>query len=879
MAGLSPMMQQYFEIKKKHPDKLLFFRLGDFYEMFFDDAILASKELELTLTGRDCGQAERAPMCGVPFHSYESYVAKLIAKGYKVAICEQLENPAQAKGIVKRDVVRVMTPGTVIESSMLQDDRNNYIASVFICQNRVGLCFADVSTGTADITCLEGKNLELALIAELARYAPSEVLFNEQILPWKQAASYLKNQLACAAELLESERYEPARCEAVLKRQFGENFSEHMKLEAADPAAIALAVLIEYLNETQKKGVERLKTVEYYAKAEYMQLSPTARMHLELTQTMRGREKRGTLLWVLEHTQTAMGKRLLRAWLERPLMDAKQINLRLDAVEELVGQTMMREDLSALLERVYDLERLLTRTVYGSLSPRELYALAQTCEQLPEIKQTMHTAQSRLLQTLFGELDEMADLKDLIFSALAQDPPAAVKDGNVIRAGYNAEVDELRDIVHGGKGFLGAMEARLKEETGIRTLKIGYNRVFGYYIEVSKSFSNQVPEGFIRKQTLANAERYITEELKQLENKILGANERLAALERELFDGLLQAAAAEAARIQRTAVALAQLDVLTGLAAVAVKNEYVRPDISEDDTIEIIEGRHPVIEQMLKGTLFVPNDTLLNGTDDRLCLITGPNMAGKSTFMRQTALIVLMAQIGSFVPAKRCRVGVVDAIFTRVGASDDLASGQSTFMVEMTEVADILRNATKRSLVILDEIGRGTSTFDGMSIARAVAEHIASDRSGMGCKTLFATHYHELTDLEGKVEGVKNYNIAVKKRGEDVIFLRRIVRGPADDSYGIEVAKLAGLPDAVTKRAREILNVLEQGAPAAAQEEHVQLSWNEMGSSAVNGAQQALLDKLAALDVETLTPLEALTYLYDCKQELMSARRSAQSNG
>ena len=878
MAGLSPMMQQYFEIKKKHPDKLLFFRLGDFYEMFFDDAILASKELELTLTGRDCGQEERAPMCGVPFHSYESYVAKLIAKGYKVAICEQLENPAQAKGIVKRDVVRVMTPGTVIENSMLQDDRNNYIASVFVDGPRVGLCFADISTGTANVTCLEAQKPELALIAELARYTPSEVLFNEAILPYKQVTAYMKQQLACAAELLDEENYQPERCRQALEQQFGANFSKEIGLEADDPAATALAVLIEYLNETQKKGVERLKTVEYYAKAEYMQLSPTARTHLELTQTMRGREKRGTLLWVLEHTQTAMGKRLLRSWLERPLVDAVQINARLDAVQELVHQTVMREELSASLERVFDLERLLTRTVYGSAGPRELYALAQTCDQLPAIKQTAQGAQSTLMCALLDEIDELTDLKERIFSALTQDPPVSLKDGDVIRAGYSPEVDELRDIVHGGKGFLGSMEARLKEETGIRTLKIGYNRVFGYYIEVSKSFSQQVPEGFIRKQTLANAERYITEELKQLENKILGANERLAVLERELFEALLKDTSAQAARIQRTATALAQLDVLTGFAAVAVKNEYVRPEISDDDRIEITEGRHPVIEQMLKGSLFVPNDTLLNGTSDRLCLITGPNMAGKSTFMRQTALIVLMAQIGSFVPAKHCHVGVVDAIFTRVGASDDLASGQSTFMVEMTEVADILRHATKKSLVILDEIGRGTSTFDGMSIDRAVAEHIADGASGLGCKTMFATHYHELTDLEGKVEGVKNYNIAVKKRGEDVIFLRRIVRGPADDSYGIEVAKLAGLPDEVTHRAREILNVLEQSAPvpAAIPLADAPLAQAQSGAQA---AEKVLLDKLADLDVETLTPLEALSYLYDCKQELAAARRSAQHDG
>lgn len=868
MAALSPMMQQYFELKKQHPDKILFFRLGDFYEMFYDDAVLASKELELTLTGRDCGQEERAPMCGVPFHAYENYVAKLIAKGYKVAICEQMEDPATAKGLVKRDIIRVVTPGTVIESSMLQDDKNNYLASIYLKDGRAGICFADVSTGTAHTTCLSGEKLDMQVISELGRYTPSEVLFNPAILDYKQVTGYIKQTLGCAVELVEEERYAVKECRAELELQFGDGYERATGLDWEALPSLALAVLLGYLKETQKKGVERLKTVHTYAEAQYMQLSPVTRANLELTETMRGREKKGTLLWVLDKTQTAMGKRLLRAWIEQPLVGVDAINSRLDGVEELYGDNVARADLADALGGVFDLERLLTRTVYGSATPRELYALAATCDRLPQIKQLAAHFQSAELRGILADTDELHDVKEHIFAALDADVPALLKDGGVIKAGYNAEVDELRDIVHGGKGFLGQMEAKLKEETGIRTLKIGYNRVFGYYIEVSKSFMNQVPEGFIRKQTLANAERYITEDLKQLENKILGANERLLALERQLFDELLAGVAKEQPRIQRTAAALARLDVLAALAEVAVKNGYCKPVVDGSDRLVIEEGRHPVIEQMLKGSLFVPNDTLLDCGDNRLCVITGPNMAGKSTFMRQTALIALMAQIGSFVPAKRCEMGVVDAIFTRVGASDDLAAGQSTFMVEMTEVAEILQYATPKSLVVLDEIGRGTSTFDGMSIARAVVEHIADKDLGLGCKTLFATHYHELTDLENAVDGVKNYNIAVKKRGDDITFLRRIVRGPADDSYGIEVAKLAGLPAPVTKRAKEILKVLEASAPNA--DKVTQLDFTTLEKFAATSVPSELVEKLEAADIETLTPLEALNFLYELKKTLIS---------
>lgn len=866
MAALSPMMQQYFEIKNQHPDKILFFRLGDFYEMFYDDAILASRELELTLTGRDCGQAERAPMCGVPFHSYESYVARLIAKGYKVAICEQMEDPALAKGLVKRDIVRVVTPGTVIESSMLQDDKNNYIASIYIKDGYAGICFADISTGTAHTTCLTSEKLATEIISELCRFSPREILFNSAILEYKEVTSYIKRQLACAVELMEDERYASAECQQEMALQFGEDYEKCTGLKKESPAFFALAVLLSYLKETQKKGVERLRTVHNYAEAQYMQLSPVTRANLELTETMRGREKKGTLLWVLDKTQTAMGKRLLRRWIEQPLVNVSAINDRLDGVEELFGDSVTRAEIIETLSKIFDIERLMTRTVYGSASPREIYSLAATCEQLPRLRQLVSTFQSAELAAVLADMDDLADIKELVLSAIDEEAPASLKDGGVIKTGYNSEVDELRDIVHGGKGYLTTLEAKLKEETGIRTLKIGYNRVFGYYIEVSKSFAEQVPQNFVRKQTLANAERYITEDLKQLENKILGANERLAILERQLFEDLLHGISEQLTRIQKTAGSVARLDVLAALAEVAVKNNYVKPVVDAGDELEIVEGRHPVIEQMLRGSLFVPNDTILNCSDDRMLIITGPNMAGKSTYMRQTALIALMAQIGSFVPAESCRTGVVDAIFTRVGASDDLAAGQSTFMVEMTEVAEILQYATRKSLVILDEIGRGTSTFDGMSIARAVVEHIADREAGIGCKTLFATHYHELTDLENSLDGVKNYNIAVKKRGDDITFLRRIVRGPADDSYGIEVAKLAGLPGEVTSRAKEVLKVLEASAPNA--DRVTQLNFENFEKFAQKPVPSELVERLEAVDVETLTPLEALNFLYELKGTL-----------
>lgn len=862
MAQLSPMMAQYFEIKQKHKDEIVFFRLGDFYEMFFEDAILASKELELTLTGRDCGQAERAPMCGVPFHSYENYVAKLIAKGYKVAICEQLEDPSSTKGLVKRDIIRVITPGTVIESNMLQDDKNNYLASVYYTGQQAGVCFADISTGCAHTTELQGADLASQLVGELCRYIPSEILFNQKMLDLKEVTDHIKHHMKCSVELMDEQSYEPAHVQQRLVGQFGEEWPKVTGLDPHQNAYKALSALLDYLWRTQIKGVERLRLVQTYVEAQYMQLSPVTRANLELTETMRGREKKGTLLWVLDKTQTAMGKRMLRSWVDQPLMNAAAINARLDCVESLYQQSILRAEIMEILSQVFDMERLMTRAVYGSATPKEIYSLASTCARLPELKSLAKSCASPKLTQLADAIDCLEDIHEKITQALEEETPASLKDGGVIRKGYHPEVDELREIVHGGKGYLSQLEARLKEETGIRSLKVGYNRVFGYFLEVSKSFTSQVPEHFVRKQTLANAERYITDELKQLEGKILGANERLLGLERQLFEALLQEISQQMVRVQSTANAVAQLDVLAALAQVAVSNNYIRPTVDESDTLSIVEGRHPVIEQMLRNSLFVPNNTELNCTTDSMLIITGPNMAGKSTYMRQNALIALMAQIGSFVPAQQCRVGVVDAIFTRVGASDDLAAGQSTFMVEMTEVAEILQHATKNSLVILDEIGRGTSTFDGMSIARAVVEYMVEN---IGCKTLFATHYHELTDLEQMMEGVKNYSIAVKKRGDDITFLRRIVAGPADDSYGIQVAKLAGLPELVTERAKEVLRALESAEPKQVVEQMDFAAIEQMQNPALP---DEMLSKIKTVDLNTLTGIEALQFLFEIKQSI-----------
>ncbi len=867
MADLSPMMEQYLKLKEQHKDHILFFRLGDFYEMFFDDAILVSRELELTLTGRACGLEERAPMCGVPFHSYESYVARLIAKGYKVAICEQLEDPALAKGLVTRDVIRVITPGTVIESSMLRDDRNNYIASVWLPkEGDGGVCFADVSTGVIRTTLLPAAERQSALLTELGRFWPSEVIFNPVMLDCVMVTSYMKRQLGCSAEVLEEEIYELQRVYETTEAQFGAAVLQSAGIAACTPVLCAVTGLLAYLKETQKHGMERLRTIEHYQQSQYMQLSGVARANLELTETMRGREKKGTLLWVLDETATAMGKRLMRRTIEQPLVDVTEINRRLESVEKLVEDTVGRTDIIESLTGVFDIERLMSRVIYGSATPKDMLSLASAASHLPSLRAALSNFEGQELQELYAAIDPLDDIREMIEDAIEPDAPASLKDGGVIRVGYNTEADELRSLMTGSQDILAAMEVRLREETGIPKLKVGYNKVFGYYIEVTNSFLNMVPETFIRKQTLTGGERYITEELKGLENRILGAKERLLALEHELFSRLQQAVGAELLRIQRTAAGVARLDVIASLAQVAVKNRYVRPTVDVSDRLHIVEGRHPVVEKMLAGSRFVPNDTLADCGDDRMLIITGPNMAGKSTYMRQTAIIALMAQIGSFVPAKSCQVGVVDRIFTRVGASDDLSAGQSTFMVEMTEVAEILENATPKSLVILDEIGRGTSTYDGMSIARAVVEHIA-DKANIGCKTLFATHYHELTALAEELDGVRNYNIAVKKRGDDITFLRRIVPGPADDSYGIEVAKLAGIPQPVINRAKKVLKALVAAAPDLT-EANRQLDFENFEKFQPAVADEDTVRKLRELDVDTLTPLEALNFLYRLKSEL-----------
>ncbi len=868
MADFSPMMEQYLRIKQQHKDHILFFRLGDFYEMFYDDALLVSKELELTLTGKQCGQAERAPMCGVPFHSYESYVARLIAKGYKVAICEQMQDPATTKGLVERDVIRVITPGTVIESSMLRDDRNNYIASVWLpAEGPGGLCFADVSTGVVRTTLVPAQDTQSALIAELGRFWPREVLINPAVLDAKLVNAYMKRQLGCAVELLEEDTYAPDKVAAAMQRQFGAQLLADAGLAGCQPVQAALTGLLAYLQDTQKHGLERLKTIENYDRAQYMQLSAMARVNLELTETMRGREKKGTLLWVLDQTATAMGKRLMRRTLEQPLVDVGQINRRLDSVQQLVADSVGRAAMGEALAGIFDIERLMTRVVYGSATPKDMLALAAACARLPALREKLAAFDADELRELYGAIDPLADIQSLIEAAVDPEAPATLKDGDVIRDGYNAEVDELRALRKDSRGYLASLEADLRQKSGIPKLRIGFNKVFGYYIEISNSYLAQVPDTFIRKQTLTTGERFITEELKTLESRILGANERLIVLEHELFAQLQDKVAAELGRIQRTAAGVARLDVLVSLAQVAVKNKYVRPTVDDGDTLRITQGRHPVVEKVLAGNRFVPNDTLLDCGDNRMLIITGPNMAGKSTYMRQNALLVLMAQVGSFVPAQACHVGVVDRIFTRVGASDDLAAGQSTFMVEMTEVADILQNVTPRSLVILDEIGRGTSTFDGMSIARAVVEHMADKEKGPGCKTLFATHYHELTALEEELAGVKNYNIAVKKRGDDITFLRRIVAGAADDSYGIEVAKLAGVPQSIIDRAKKVLKALEAAAPDLT-EANRQLDFENFERFQPAVADDDTVRKLRELDVETLTPIEALNFLYALKKDL-----------
>lgn len=866
---LSPMMVQYFQIKAQYNDAILFFRLGDFYEMFFEDAKIASQELDLVLTGRDCGQEERAPMCGVPFHSADSYIAKLVSRGYKVAICEQMEDPATVKGLVKRDVIRIITPGTVIESNMLEDGVNNYLCSIFTGDKDMGICFADVSTGEFHITVLAGDDVENKLVNQLSTYAPKEIIINSKSLDYHQLEGFAK-RLNAGVEVFDDDKFDFDNATSLIIETLKKDEISSLGIGHSKSAVCALGAVIGYLKETQKKNeIEVPSEIDFYDEEQYMNLDISARRNLELTKSMMTGDKKHSLLWVIDKTKTAMGKRMIKSWIERPLMSIPKIVKRQNAVGELVDSPMMRDDIRESLTGVNDIERLMTRIVYGTANAKELKSLQYTIEKLPEIKKTLSSSSSALLKDIYNGIDLLEDVRSLIENAIVDEPPFSVREGGLIKAGYNEEVDSLKAIMTDGAGVIASIENEQREITGIPKLKVGYNRVFGYYIEVSNSYKEMVPETYIRKQTLTNCERFITQELKELEGRIIGAKDRSVALEYEVFAAVRNTVAGEIQRLQHTAKSLAVLDVLAALAQVAVNNNYVCPIISNDGVIDIKDGRHPVVEALLEDAPFVPNDTILDKEDNRCAIITGPNMAGKSTYMRQIALITLLAQVGSFVPAKSAKIGIVDAIFTRVGASDDLATGQSTFMVEMNEVATILKNATSSSLIILDEIGRGTSTFDGMSIARAVLEFVCKKKS-LGAKSLFATHYHELTAMEGMIDGVKNYSIAVKKRGDDITFLRRIVIGGADQSFGIEVAKLAGVPDSVVKRAKVILRELEANAVQIefkAEDSIIEEEENDIQYNFTANGKQEIFEILKTVDVNTLTPIEAMQTLYDLKKK------------
>ena len=877
MAELTPMMQQYVDTKKEYPNCILFYRLGDFYEMFFEDALTASKELEITLTGKNCGLKERAPMCGIPYHAVDGYLNRLVSKGYKVAICEQMEDPATAKGLVKREVVRIVTPGTNLDTQALDETKNNYIMCVVYIADRYGLSVADVTTGDYFVTELETSG---KLFDEIYKFMPSELICNEAFYMSGMDMDLLKERLGITIYALDAWYFDDALCQRTLKEHFKVNALEGLGLGDYDCGVIGAGALLTYLKETQKTDLAHLTKLTGYAAGKYMMLDSSTRRNLELCETLREKQKRGSLLWVLDKTKTAMGARTLRKYIEQPLIDKEAVERRLDAVEEFKAVAIAREEIREYLSPVYDLERLVCKITYKSANPRDLTAFRSSLSMLPHIRCIMGDMDSALLRELFDSLDTLEDLCRLITDAIQDEPPLAMKEGNIIREGYDEEVDRLRAAKSDGKEWLAKLEEQERQKTGIKNLRIRFNKVFGYYLEVTNSFKNLVPDYYTRKQTLANAERYIIPELKELEDTILGAEDKLYALEYELYCKVRDTIAGEIERIQTTAKAVAQIDVFTSLALVAERNNYVRPRINEKGVIDIKDGRHPVVEKMIPNDMFIANDTFLNDRKNRISVITGPNMAGKSTYMRQTALIVLMSQIGSFVPASSADVGLVDRIFTRVGASDDLASGQSTFMVEMTEVANILRNATCRSLLILDEIGRGTSTFDGLSIAWAVIEHISNSRL-LGAKTLFATHYHELTELEGKIDNVNNYCIAVKEKGDDIVFLRKIVKGGADKSYGIQVAKLAGVPDTVIERAKEIVEELSH-ADITARVKDIAVNGHEAKIKTkkfdeVDLAQMSLfdtvkdddvIDEIKNLDVSNLTPIDALNTLYQLQNKL-----------
>ena len=876
MTEYTPMMQHYLKTHEEYKDCILFYRLGDFYEMFFDDAKVVSKELELTLTGKSCGAEERAPMCGIPYHAAETYLTRLVKKGYKVAICEQVEDPKLAKGMVKREVTRVVTPGTTLNAQALDETKNNYIMCIAYIGDHYGISSADITTGDYYVTEVDS---ERKLLDEVNKYQPTEIICNEAFYISGIDIDDMKNRMGIVVYSLDAWYFSDETAQMTLKEHFKVRDLEGLGLADYDSGVIAAGALLKYLYETQKTTLSNLVAIHPYTTGKFMIIDSSTRRNLELVETLREKQKRGSLLWVLDKTRTAMGARTLRSFVEQPLIERTEIEERYDAIDEFNTNAITREEIREYLNPVYDLERLITRVTYQTANPRDLIAFRNSIHMLPPIKTLMSDFQSPLLKRLYEQLDTLDELYELIERSITEEPPLTLHDGGILKEGYNEEVDRLRKAKTDGKSWLADLEAKEREKTGIKNLKIKYNKVFGYYLEVTNSFKDLVPDYFTRKQTLANAERFITPELKELEDVILGAEDKLIVLEYELFREVRQKVADEVVRIQKTAKAVAQIDVFASLATVAEQNNYCRPKLNEKGLIDIKDGRHPVVERMIQNEMFVANDTYLDNGSNRVSIITGPNMAGKSTYMRQSALIVLMAQIGSFVPAKSAKIGIVDRIFTRVGASDDLASGQSTFMVEMSEVANILRNATSNSLLILDEIGRGTSTFDGLSIAWAVVEHISNPRL-LGAKTLFATHYHELTELEGKLNSVNNYCIAVKEKGDDIVFLRKIVKGGADKSYGIQVAKLAGVPDNVIERAKEIVEELSnnditeivQNISAEGSSKRSKPKLDEVDLEQISLLDtmdnDTILNELKELDLSQMTPIEAMNKLYELQNKV-----------